>query len=166
VIELLLAALGLGLAGLDPAGALVAAGALAGGARGRHVAAYGLVSLLGTVALGTALSLVVGPRVSAVDWGALATSTGAGLVEVTLGLGLVAWGAARARRPATRAPKPRSPSASPWRDSPCCASAGAYDANPPGATGASPGPAMLPIPFEAAPNRRARRRRRPASRPA
>jgi hypothetical protein len=109
VIELLLAALGLGLAGLDPAGALVAAGALAGGARERHVAAYGLVCLLGTVAFGTALSLVIGPRVADVDWGALATSAGAGLVEIALGLGLLAWGTARAWRPATRAPKPRSP---------------------------------------------------------
>src|SRR3712207_2331226 len=100
VIELLLAALGLGLAGLDPAGALVAAGALTGGARERHVAAYGLVSLLGTVAFGTALSLVVGPRVAGVDWGELASSPGAALVEAALGLGLVAWGIARVRRPA------------------------------------------------------------------
>ena len=104
MIELLLAALGLGLAGLDPAGALVAAGALTGGARERHVAAYGLVSLLGTVAFGTALSLVVGPRVAGVDWGELASSPGAALVEAALGLGLVAWGIARVRRPATRAP--------------------------------------------------------------
>jgi hypothetical protein len=109
VIELLLVALGLGLAGLDPGGLLVAAGALAVGARERYVAAYGLVTLLGTVAFGTALSLVVGPRVADIDWGALATSTGAGLVEIALGLGLVAWGIARAPRPATHAPKPRSP---------------------------------------------------------
>jgi hypothetical protein len=74
-----------------------------------HVAAYGLVSLLGTVAFGTALSLVVGPRVAGVDWGELASSPGAALVEAALGLGLVAWGIARLRRPATRAPKPRSP---------------------------------------------------------
>ena len=51
MIELLLTALGLGLAGLDPAGALLAVGAL-GGARERHVAAYGLVALLGTAAFG------------------------------------------------------------------------------------------------------------------
>lgn len=109
MIELLLTALGLGLAGLDPSGALVAAGALAGGARERYVAAYGLVSLLGTVAFGTALSLILGPRVADIDWGALASSPGAALVEAVLGLGLVAWGVVRARRPTTRAPKPRSP---------------------------------------------------------
>lgn len=109
MIELLLTALGLGLAGLDPAGALVAAGALGGGARERHVAAYGLVSLLGTVAFGTALSLILGPRIADIDWGALASGPGAAIVETVLGLGLVAWGLARVQRPATRAPKPRSP---------------------------------------------------------
>lgn len=101
MIELLLVALGLGLAGLDPAGALIAAGALGSGAREPHVAAYGLVSLLGTVVLGASLSLTVGPRVAAVDWGALASSPGAAVVEVVLGLGLVAWSVARAWRPAT-----------------------------------------------------------------
>lgn len=109
MIELLLSALGLGLAGLDPAGALIAAGALGSGARERHVAIYGLITLLGTVAFGTALSLGLGPRIADIDWGALASGPGAAFVEILLGLGLVAWGVVRARRPATRAPKPRSP---------------------------------------------------------
>ena len=109
MIELFAIALGLGLAGLDPAGALLAAGALAAGARERDVAAHGLVALLGTVAFGTALSLTVAPRVAEIDWVALASTPGAALVEGVLGLGLLAWGAARAWRPATRAPKPRSP---------------------------------------------------------
>jgi hypothetical protein len=108
LIELLVVALGLGLAGLDPAGALVAAGALGGGARERHVAAYGLVALLGTVAFGATLSLTVGPRVAEIDWVALASLPAAAVIEAVLGLGLVAWGVARALRPATRAPKPRS----------------------------------------------------------
>jgi hypothetical protein len=108
VIELLLTALGLGLAGLDPAGALLAVGALGGGARERHVAAYGLVALLGTAAFGAALSLTVGSRVADIDWVALTDGPVAAVVEAVLGLGLVAWGVARARRPATRAPKPRS----------------------------------------------------------
>lgn len=108
MIELLLSALGLGLAGLDPAGALIAAGALAGGARERHVAIYGLITLLGTVAFGTALSLGLGPRIADTNWGALASGPGAAIVEILLGLGLVTWGLVRARRPATRAPKPRS----------------------------------------------------------
>jgi hypothetical protein len=108
LIELLLTALGLGPAGLDPSGALFAAGALGAGARERHVVAFGLVTLLGTAAFGTVLSLTVGPRITDLDWGFLFSSPGA-LIEAALGLVLVAWGVARARRPATRAPKPRSP---------------------------------------------------------
>ncbi len=108
MIELLLTALGLGLAGLDPAGALFVAGALGAGARERHVVAFSLVTLLGTAAFGTALSLTLGPRITDIDWGFLFSSPGA-LVEAALGLVLVAWGLARAWRPATRAPKPRSP---------------------------------------------------------
>jgi hypothetical protein len=108
LIELLLTALGLGLAGLDPSGALFAVGALGAGARERHVVAFGLVTLLGTAAFGTVLSLTVGPRITDLDWGFLFSSPGA-LIEAALGLVLVAWGVARARRPATRAPKPRSP---------------------------------------------------------
>jgi hypothetical protein len=108
LIELLLTALGLGLAGLDPSGALFAVGALGAGARERHVVAFGFVTLLGTAAFGTVLSLTVGPRITDLDWGFLFSSPGA-LIEAALGLVLVAWGIARARRPATRAPKPRSP---------------------------------------------------------
>lgn len=109
MIEHFLAALGLGLAGLDPTGALVAAGALGAGARERYVAAHGLVALVGTVVFGTALSLTLGPRITDIDWGVLAPGDPtAALVEGALGLGLVAWGVVRARRPATRASKPRS----------------------------------------------------------
>ena len=43
-----------------------------------------------------------------IDWVALTDGPVAAVVEAVLGLGLVAWGVARARRPATRAPKPRS----------------------------------------------------------
>ena len=108
MIELLLTALGLGLAGLDPAGALFVAGALGAGARERHVVAFSLVTLLGTAAFGTALSLTLGPRITDIDWGFLFSSPGA-LGEAALGLVLVAWGIVRARRPTTHAPKPRSP---------------------------------------------------------
>lgn len=110
MIELLLTALVLGLAGLDPAGALVAAVALGGGARESHVAVYCLVSLLGTVVFGTALSLAIGPRIADIDWSVIAPGDRtAAFVEAVLGLGLAAWGIVRAWRPATHAPKPRSP---------------------------------------------------------
>lgn len=111
MIELLLAAFGLALAGFDPAGALVATGALGGGARERHVIVFGLVSLLGTVVLGTALSLTVGPYIANIDWSALIPGDQtAALVEAGLGAALVAWAIMRARKPAARtpAPKPRS----------------------------------------------------------
>ena len=108
MIGLLLAALGLGLAGLDPAGALFATGALATGARERHVVAFCLVTFVGTAAFGTALSLTVGPRITELDCSWFFSSPGA-LIEAALGPVLVAWGLARAWRPTTRAPKPRSP---------------------------------------------------------
>ena len=108
-MTLLLTALALGLAGLDPAGALVVAGALAAGARERNVVLFGLVVLVGTVVLGTTLSLSVGPRVAEVDWSVLAPGDRTvAFVEALLGVGLVCWGVVRARRPTAHAPKPRS----------------------------------------------------------
>ena len=89
MIGLLLAALGLGLAGLDPSGALFAAGAPAAGARERHVVAFCLLTFVGTAAFGTALSLTVGPRITDLDWGWFFSSPGA-LIEAALGLVLVA----------------------------------------------------------------------------
>lgn len=50
--RLWLTALGLGLAGLDPAGALLAIAALASGARARHVIAFGAAVPVGTALLG------------------------------------------------------------------------------------------------------------------
>jgi hypothetical protein len=108
-MTLLLTALGLGLAGLDPAGALVVAGALAAGAREGHVLLFGLVVLVGTVVLGTTLSLSVGPRVAEIDWSLFAPGDRTvAFVEALLGVGLVCWGLVRARRPTAHAPKPRS----------------------------------------------------------
>jgi hypothetical protein len=109
MMTLLLTALALGLAGLDPAGALVVAGALAAGAREGHVVLFGLVVLVGTVVLGTTLSLSVGPRVAEIDWSMFAPGDRTvAFVEALLGVGLVCWGVVRARRPTVRAPKPRS----------------------------------------------------------
>jgi hypothetical protein len=114
VIKLLLTAFALGLASLDVTGALVATGALGAGARVRALMAFGCFCILGTVAFGTALSLIVGPRISGIDWGMLlphdpTEDRVAAFVEVVLGVGLLIWGIVRARRPGSRAPKPGAP---------------------------------------------------------
>lgn len=99
MIALLLAALGLGLAGLDPAGALVAVATLAAGARRRTVLAYGFVVLVGSTALGVLLSLTLGDRLGAVDLRGLLPrgSLGAG-AEVVVGLGVLGWAWRRRRQ--------------------------------------------------------------------
>jgi hypothetical protein len=71
VIKLLLTAFALGVASLDVARALVAVGAMGAGARLRALLAFGCFCILGTVAFGTVLSLVVGPRIEGIDWGVL-----------------------------------------------------------------------------------------------
>ena len=114
VIRLLLTAIALGLASLDVTGALAAVGALAAGARKRAILAFGGFTVLGTVAFGTALSLIVGPRISGFDWGNLlphdpTEDLVAALVEVVLGVGLLAWGIVRALRPGAHPPKPTAP---------------------------------------------------------
>ena len=114
VIRLLLTAIALGLASLDVTGALAAVGALAAGARKRAILAFGGFTVLGTVAFGTALSLIVGPRISGFNWGNLlphdpTEDLVAALVEVVLGVGLLAWGIVRALRPGAHPPKPTAP---------------------------------------------------------
>lgn len=96
---LVLAALGLGLAGLDPAGALMAVATLAAGAQRRTVLGFGLVVLGGSVALGVTLSLTLGVRLRSVDLlGLLPRGDLGALVEVVLGLGLLGWVWWRGRR--------------------------------------------------------------------
>jgi hypothetical protein len=114
VTKLLLTAFALGLASLDVTGALAAVGALGAGARVRALMAFGCFSILGTVAFGTALSLIVGPRIAGLDWGMLlphdpTEDRVAASVNVVVGLGLLTWGIMRTRRPATRPPKPGVP---------------------------------------------------------
>jgi hypothetical protein len=114
VTKLLLTAFALGLASLDVTAALVATGAVGAGARDRALVVFGCVCVLGTVVFGTALSLVVGPRLAGIGWEALlphdpTEDRVAASVEVIVGLALLAWGIVRARRPATRPPKPRAP---------------------------------------------------------
>src|SRR5215213_5290109 len=112
--QLLLTAFALGLASLDFTATLLAVGALGGGARNRALLAFGCVCILGTAAFGTTLSLVIGPRIAGIDWGALlphdpAEDLMAALVEVLLGVGLVSWGTVRSLRPSTTLPKPTVP---------------------------------------------------------
>jgi hypothetical protein len=71
VSKLLLTAFALGLASLDVTGTLLATGAMGAGARNRALVVFGCVSILGTIAFGTALSLIVGPRITGIDWEAL-----------------------------------------------------------------------------------------------
>ncbi|MEO6880212.1 MAG: hypothetical protein ABI181_04570 [Mycobacteriaceae bacterium] len=102
---LVLAALGLGLAGLDPAGALMAVATLAAGAHRRTVMGFGLVVLGGSAALGVTLSLTLGVRLRSVDLlGLLPRGDLGALIEVVLGLGLLAWVWWRVRRGGPKLP--------------------------------------------------------------
>ena len=114
--KLLLTAFALGLASLDVTGALLAAGALGAGARTRALLAFGCFCILGTVAYGTALSLIVGTRIAGIDWGMLlphdpTQDRVAAFVDIVLGVGLLIWGVVRILRPGTRPPKPSAPRA-------------------------------------------------------
>ena len=112
--KLLLTAFALGLASLDVTGALLAVGSLGAGARLRALIAFGGFCILGTVAFGTALSLIVGPRIEGIDWGMLLPHAPtedrvAAFVEIILGVGLLTWGIVRIRRPGSHPPKPSTP---------------------------------------------------------
>jgi hypothetical protein len=114
--QLLLTAFALGLASLDFTATVLVLGALGAGARDRALLAFGCVCILGTLAFGTTLSLVIGPRIDGIDWAALLPHNPtedliAALVEVVLGIGLVSWGIVRALRPNTTPPKPTVPRA-------------------------------------------------------
>ena len=92
MIELMVAAIGLGIAGLDPVGALIAIGALSGGARARVVVAYGVTVISVTVMVGVVLSLTVGSRLATIDWRFLDAGYAFwALSEALVGLGLVVW---------------------------------------------------------------------------
>jgi hypothetical protein len=116
MIKLLLTAFALGLASLDFTATVLALGALGAGARDRALIAFGCVCILGTLAFGTTLSLVIGTRIAGLDWSSLlphdhAEDLIAAIVEVLLGAGLVTWGIVRALRPTTTPPKPTVPHA-------------------------------------------------------
>jgi hypothetical protein len=114
MIKLLLTAFALGLASLDFTGTLLALGALGAGAKDRALLAFGCVSILGTLAFGTTLSLLIGPRIAGMDWAALLPHDPtedriAAFFEVLLGVGLIGWGILRALKPSTTPPKPTTP---------------------------------------------------------
>ena len=112
--KLLLTAFALGLASLDVAGTLLATGAMGSGARNRVLVVFGCVSILGTLAFGAALSLIVGPRLAGIPWDALLPRDPtedriAAYLEVAIGAGLLAWGMVRAWKPTASPPKPSAP---------------------------------------------------------
>lgn len=112
--KLLLTAFALGLASLDVAGTLLATGAMGSGARNRVLVIFSCVSILGTLAFGTALSLIVGPRIAGIPWEALLPHDPtedriAAYLQVVVGAVLLAWGTLRAWRPTTGPPKPSAP---------------------------------------------------------
>ena len=114
MVKLLLTAFALGLASLDFTATVLALGALGAGARDRALLAFGCVCILGTLVFGATLSLVVGPRIAGLDLSSLLPHDRdedliAAIVEVVLGVGLVAWGVVRAIRPHTTPPKPSAP---------------------------------------------------------
>lgn len=107
MLDVLLAAATLGVAGLDPAGAAIAVGALAAGARERHVLLFSAVVLLGTAAWGTLLSLTLGRRLEGLAWSRLLPEDGlAALVELAVAVALLSWAVVRWRRPGARPPRP------------------------------------------------------------
>lgn len=71
---LLATALGLAIAGIDPAGAVIAIAALARGIAGRAVIGFAAVVVIGTTALGTALSLLVGQELAKSTGGVCSTA--------------------------------------------------------------------------------------------
>lgn len=93
--ELLSAAAGLGIAGVDPFGALIAIGAMTSGASRKTVVIYGLITLIGTALLGIALSLFVGAQLENIG-GILDQDDEVWLaVESALGAVLIVWGFSR-----------------------------------------------------------------------
>lgn len=96
--SLYLKALGLGIAGFDPSGALIAIALLAAGATRRAVLLFCLTYLAGLIALLTLTSSVLSTKLPGTGWRALddhpATKAGA---ELVIGIALLAFAAWRIR---------------------------------------------------------------------
>ena len=107
MIDLVPPSLALGLAGIDPAGLVIALSALAAGARDRFVLWFALIVIVGTALLGTLLTLTIGQRLQELDWSSLLPSDGLGAaLELGLAIVLLVWAAIRVRRPEARPPRP------------------------------------------------------------
>src|SRR3954447_2874522 len=92
VWNLVAASAALGVLGLDPAGALLAAAAMTAGARRREVVVFSVVVLLGTVVFGTVLTMALGDRLARFDWTSVLPHRGtrAG-IEAAASLALLVW---------------------------------------------------------------------------
>lgn len=105
--EVVVAAVGLGLAGIDPAGLLLALGSLAAGARERTVLLFTAIVVAGTALLGTVLTLGLGRQLQDFDWTSVFPPDWLGaLIEGFLAAALLAWALIRLRRPGARPPRP------------------------------------------------------------
>src|SRR3954467_8248412 len=91
VWNLVAASAALGVLGMDPAGALLAAAAMTAGARRREVMVFSVVVLLGTVVFGTVLTMALGDRLAGFDTSVLPhRGTRAG-IEAAASLALLVW---------------------------------------------------------------------------
>lgn len=100
-----------GLAGFDPAPMLIAAAALTGGVRRRHLFGFAAVLLGGTVLAGWTLSRTLGHAFGHLDWNRLLLGHRvSGVIELVAGLALAGYATYRIRaalrgRPATAEPE-------------------------------------------------------------
>lgn len=107
MLELFVTALTLGLAGIDPAGLLLALGSLAAGARERTVLVFTAIVVTGTALLGTVLTLTLGQQLQRFDWTSLLPPDWLGAtIEAILAVALLTWVVVRLRRPEARPPRP------------------------------------------------------------
>lgn len=110
MVQLLGAALLIGLAGLDPTAALLAVAALVAGATSRALTAFVLTVMIGVPVVGTVLSLTVAARLADLDWRVLVPQGRLGAVlGLVVGLALLITGIVRLVR--HRRPRPSSPQA-------------------------------------------------------